>query len=181
MDPCVQCLGEMLPSDPHIDYRSTGDLSYVGSAYRYTGRPGQAVRVLKYARGTSLVTHMADAVSSKVEELGIEPDLVVPVPIHWTRLIRRGFNQAELIASGFTNVGVALRRSRATRSQAGLNSDERLRNLAGAFEAITDVRGKRILLIDDVVTSGQTFTECATVLRRAGAVEVGGFAYCGDV
>ena len=180
-NPCVQCQGEMDLSDPSIEVHFDSPLAFTGSVYRYTGRPGQAVRLLKYARRTSLADFMSRSIREAIETAGIESDLVVPVPIHWTRLMARGFNQAELISGLLPFQPHVLRRTRATQSQAGLNSSERLKNLTGAFQVLESVKGRSVLLIDDVVTSGQTFGECAKVLREAGATEVGGFAFCGDV
>jgi len=171
----------MEPSDPVIAYNSGAELDFQGSAYRYPGRAGQAVRLLKYRRRTGLATFMAESVLSTIHEQGLEYDYAVPIPIHWFRLASRGFNQAELISSKLTNRRHVLRRVRATKPQAGLNTSERLKNLEGAFEVIADVRDKTIVLIDDVVTSGQTARECAKALREAGAREVGIIAFCGDI
>lgn len=179
-NPCIQCLGEMEPQDQVVTYFTDNDLSFQGCLFRYPGRAGQAVRLLKYHRRTALACFMSDRICAAVEDQGIEYDLAVPIPIHWFRLAGRGFNQADLIASRLPNRSPALRRVRATRPQAGLSTSERLKNLDGAFEVIADVKGKTILLVDDVVTSGQTARECAKVLRLAGAGEVGILAFCGD-
>ena len=109
-------------------------------------------------------------------------DALVPVPLHWRRLWARRFNQAAALAktiSGTTGVPIlhdALKRVRATRQQVGLSRDDRDANVAGAF-AVTpdgkaDIRGKRLILIDDVLTSGATVDNCARTLLRAGAVNV---------
>ena len=103
-------------------------------------------------------------------------DSIVPVPLHWRRKWRRGFNQAELLArevSKHRRIPIlnALRRRKQTANQAGLTSAGRRRNIAGAFEARAglDIRGKRVLLIDDVFTTGATASACALVLKKAGA------------
>jgi ComF family protein len=106
-------------------------------------------------------------------------DAVVAVPLHWRRKWARGFNQAELLARpiarrrGLPLVN-ALRRKRSTEVQAGLAMAGRRRNVTGAFAARegADVKGKRILLIDDVMTTGATASACASVLKRAGAASV---------
>ncbi len=123
---------------------------------------------------------MALSIQEAASEVGIDYDLAVPIPIHWFRLVSRGFNQADLLAAKLDHRCLALRRVRATKPQAGLTTSERLKNLADAFEVIVDVKGKSILLIDDVVTSGQTARECAKALRAAGANEVGILAFCGE-
>jgi ComF family protein len=109
------------------------------------------------------------------------PDLIVPVPLHPRRLRERGFNQSGLLAGEFARrikapVSYdALRRKSQTLPQTRLNREERLRNVKGAFE-ISDagkVRGRRILLVDDVFTTGTTLSECArTLKRKGGASEV---------
>jgi ComF family protein len=103
-------------------------------------------------------------------------DLIVPVPLHWYRRWRRGFNQAELLArevSRHRRIPIlnALRRSKPTLNQAGLTSAGRRRNIAGAFQprAGMELQGKRVLLIDDVFTTGATASGCAMALKKAGA------------
>jgi len=170
----------MESNTPAIVYQSDAELDFVGSVFRYHGRAGQAVRQLKYHRRTGLANYMAECIGKVIEDEGLEFDTAVPIPIHWFRLASRGFNQADLISSNLDNFTHALRRVRATRPQAGLSTPERLKNLDGAFEVIAEVTGKTVLLIDDVVTSGQTARECAKALRLAGAREVGIVAFAGD-
>jgi len=170
----------MQPISPVFSYQSDVELDYRGCLFRYPGRAGQAVRRLKYQRSTSLAEYMAEALSSAVAEEGLEFDIAVPVPIHWFRLAWRGFNQAELLCSGIPRTKQCMRRTRPTRPQAGLSTAERLTNLEGAFEVAADVVGKRVLLVDDVVTSGRTAKECAKALKLAGATEVGILAFCGE-
>jgi len=170
-----------MPNTPAIAYETIDDLDFVGSVYRYPGRAGQAVRQLKYHRCTQLADFMAECIRNAIDTEGLEYDLAVPIPIHWLRLVSRGFNQADLLSRGVERRSTALRRVRSTKPQAGLSTSDRLRNLEGAFEVVSEVSGKSILLIDDVVTSGQTARECAKVLRNAGAREVGVLAFSGDV
>jgi ComF family protein len=106
-------------------------------------------------------------------------DVIVPMPLHWRRKWQRGFNQSELLAreiAGRWNVPVrnVVRRKRATTPQAGLTSAQRRKNVQGAFEAKYKARldGQRVLLIDDVLTTGATASACARVLKRAGAARV---------
>ena len=106
-------------------------------------------------------------------------DALVPMPLHWIRRLRRGFNQADLLArevSRQTGIEVArpVKRTRNTEKQATLSRAGRRRNVSGAFR-VTDaacVRGKRLLLIDDVFTTGATLNACARALKRAGAAHV---------
>jgi len=106
-------------------------------------------------------------------------DVVVPVPLHATRLRERGFNQANLLAellSAQTSIPSKplLDRIRYTTTQTALDRSERMENLHNAFRLRknADVRGLRVLLIDDVLTTGSTLSECARVLKRAGALSV---------
>jgi len=106
-------------------------------------------------------------------------DLIVPVPLHPTRERERGFNQAGLLSellSRQTSIRCqrVLERVRYTTTQTALDRSERMENLHNAFRLRknADVRGLRVLLIDDVLTTGSTLSECARVLKRAGAISV---------
>lgn len=105
----------------------------------------------------------------------------VPVPLHRYRKNWRGFNQAELIAKqvGGQKIIEALKRTRATNQQAKtIDKKARRKNIEGAFEVTEEVkklRGKKVVLVDDVFTSGATMRECAKVLKKAGIKEVWGF------
>lgn len=104
-------------------------------------------------------------------------DVVVPVPLHWRRRWSRGFNQSDVLARSIARrrgiqVLSALRRKRNTHSQASLTNPKRRLNVSGAFHAGAAVAGKRILLVDDVMTTGATATACAFALKRAGAKHV---------
>ena len=109
-------------------------------------------------------------------------DGCVPVPLHPKRLAERGYNQAGLLTASFAHrVGLPMNeswlvRSRETTSQATLTADQRRQNIAGAFSASSAVKGKHILVIDDVTTTGATLTACAYALRDAGAAAVYGMA-----
>ncbi len=109
------------------------------------------------------------------------PVVVVPVPLHARKLRQRGFNQAELIAQHAVKLagGMAvhsrvLERRRETQSQIGLTRHQRRENLRGSFIVARpqEIAGREILLVDDVFTTGTTVSECARVLRRAGASRI---------
>jgi len=130
-------------------------------------------------------THLAGAFGRWMHRAGGEvlagADLLVPVPLHWTRLFQRRYNQAALLAQAVRSAGgppVAadwLARRRRTPAQGHLGPAARERNVCGAFamRAGRSVAGKRVVIIDDVMTTGATVEECARVLKRAGAVSVG--------
>ena len=115
-------------------------------------------------------------------ELLADADALVPVPLHRWRLVSRRFNQAALLAQELSRLArvpcdpFLLARVKATPQQVGLSQAERRRNLAGAFRvprtALERVRDARLVLIDDVITTGSTINACARVLKRAGAARV---------
>jgi len=107
-------------------------------------------------------------------------DCVLPVPLHLYRLIQRGYNQSEMLAKyvgKYANLPLyknVLVRNRFTKSQSNFNARGRVGNIKGAFSVkdVECIKGKNILLIDDVYTTGATVEECAKILKRAGAKKV---------
>jgi ComF family protein len=124
---------------------------------------------------------------SLAPQMGDPPRVLIPVPLHFTRERERGFNQAELLARGLWRrlrkarlpdlpqfeVG-CLRRRRATPSQSGLDHRARMENVRRAFEVCRPerIRGRSVVLVDDVMTTGATASACARALKRAGAMKV---------
>jgi ComF family protein len=143
------------------------------------GGPARAeVHALKYGRATALVPLLAADLS---ELPALRPfDVCFPVPLHRSRWRSRGFNQAELIlaATGWPRAEGRLERRRKTRTQVGLELHERKANVAGAFAySGPRLEGRRLALIDDVITTGATANECARVLKDHGARQVVAFAF----
>jgi ComF family protein len=141
----------------------------------YSGELRHLIQVFKYERVGSLARPLGGFLLQALPR-HLSFDCVVPVPMHWWRKLRRGFNQAELLAhalSARTALPVLplLRRTRMARVQAGLAGTERRRNAAHslACDRGGSLAGKRILLVDDVLTTGATATACARLLKRAGA------------
>lgn len=137
---------------------------------------------LKYGERLDLSRLMANMMVHAGRELLADADLIVPVPMHRFRLWRRRYNQAALLATEISRAsGVrvsldALIRAKHTRAQVGLGRSERQQNLIGAFrippEKTVEVAGRRVVVIDDVRTTGSTLNACAHILRKAGAIRI---------
>jgi ComF family protein len=175
----------MEPANPNFVLEPEDSfLVFRACTFAYSGRAAQAVRRLKYGRATSLVKYMATQVANRIDELADEDAKIIPVPLHPARRSIRGFNQAELCAEQVKDRLVKptwLSRIKATRPQAGLPLVERQRNLTDAFRASKEVEGMKIVLVDDVVTSGYTARACAQELLAKGAVEVQVVAFAGNL
>ncbi|HSL24392.1 MAG TPA: ComF family protein [Vicinamibacterales bacterium] len=144
----------------------------------YTGSLREIVHALKYQHRTSLARPLATLIVRHCADVLDGADLVVPVPLHRSRLRERGFNQAALIARELPlPCADVLARVRPTASQTDLPAHERRRNVRDAF-AIADPKSRAsvdervIVLVDDVATTGATLSECGRVLKQAGAGEV---------
>jgi ComF family protein len=167
--------------------------------FRYEGRIRELILQLKYGRRPSLAYALGDFLADFLAQGGLsrDVDVLVPVPLHWRRRSARGFNQSRLLAIeigqrfGLPVVAGVLCRRRSTRSQTTYSRGQRRTNVRGAFviagsAADTNpfrrwltrlrrrpsLKGQRVLLIDDVLTTGSTASECARVLREAGASRV---------
>jgi ComF family protein len=151
-------------------------LSRCAAIGAYEGSLRAIVHALKYDGRRSLAVPLGLLMRSHCESVLDTADLLVPVPLHRRRRRQRGFNQAEAIARGIGGVPVRrlLRRTRATPSQTDLPAARRHANVRGAFRLArgTDVKGLRLVLVDDVCTTGATLESCARVLREAGAADV---------
>lgn len=151
----------------------------ITAPYRWTGVVKELVYSLKYRNVRASAPRLADLMSAHLSDKRIAADLIVPVPLHPSRERERGYNQSELLARGIsksTGIPMAngvLARTRNTPPQVSMTTpEERRRNVVGAFECVGDVAGVRVLLIDDVVTTGATVAECSAQLRQAGAAAV---------
>ncbi len=145
------------------------------------GPVGQAVYALKYHNLRALAPALGGLMASCVQAEGLGGDALVPVPLHPRRLRERGYNQAELLAKrmgrllGAPVAPRGLARVRYTPAQARTeNREARQANVAAAFRARDSFDGQRVLLVDDVCTTGATLEACAAALREAGAQEVWG-------
>ena len=154
----------------------------VVSSYQAKGVLRDLIHRFKYGRQYYLRRVLADFLVEAMQDARIQEyptDYLVPVPLHPTRLRERGFNQADALAeilSKRTRLPVlrCIERRRYTDTQTRFDRGERMQNLRNAFalRKSNDVRGKHLILLDDVLTTGSTLHECALVLRAAGAESV---------
>ncbi|MCE7030335.1 ComF family protein [Jiella avicenniae] len=152
------------------------------AAVLYQDLASHLVTALKYGDRTDLVPLMAGWMRRAGTELIAEAEVVVPVPLHAGRLWRRRFNQSAELGrhvakhSGVAFAPLALKRVKATRSQVGLGHKQRQENVRGAFRVADprrfEIEGRRVLLIDDVYTTGATAASATRALKRAGALDV---------
>jgi ComF family protein len=148
----------------------------------YDGVLRQTILRLKHATGEGLAEMLGELWASHLEKRlrGLEADAIVPVPLHWWRRWTRGYNQSEVLARAIAcHLGVPcqprwLRRIRNTPRQVGQSTTARRENVRKAFAACAqkELRGKTILLVDDVLTTGSTANDAARALRAAGAARV---------
>ncbi|MFW6147148.1 MAG: ComF family protein [Thermodesulfobacteriota bacterium] len=136
----------------------------------------------KYSSETHLASSLGGLLASFVKELLLDPKsfMTVPVPLHKHRLAERGFNQSLLLARTVSSILEtpldyrSLVRKKDTRSQTGLARKDRKKNIARAFSVISNsaFKGKNVLLVDDVLTTGYTLNECAQTVKQSGALKV---------
>ena len=179
---CQDCLRALQAAPLQMTARRADKLDREAATGPHEGKLRSAVHALKYTGYKELADPLAERLIHALRWLDWSFDIILPVPLHSERLRERGYNQSELLAE---RVAVALSmycatdfvaRVRKTEQQAQRSPAERRSNVEGAFEVVADVAGLRILLVDDVVTSGETLNECASVLRKHGAAAVFGIA-----
>jgi len=152
------------------------------AAVRYDDVARKLVHMLKYGDRLDLAPIMGRWMANAGRELLAEADAIVPVPLHWRRQWARRANQSALLGeiisrqSGVPLAHAALRRVKATPQQVGRSQAQRAENMQGAFRVLpqnkAEVAGRRLILVDDVLTSGATSDACARALLRAGAANV---------
>ncbi len=185
--PFCSCCGKPFPFSAGGSHlcgfclKSKWQFSEARSIFQYNGCVPKIVHSFKYS-GSTVALKTFFALKKELPHLDhfSDVDLIIPVPLHVKRLRKRGFNQALLLAKALlpecrSKISpYILERQRRTVPQTGLSGVERRRNLKNAFQVCqpAEVRGKRILLVDDIFTTGSTVNECAGTLRRAGAKEI---------
>jgi len=162
-DICFDCMPDPLPLD------------WCEAWGRYSGSLERVLHALKFTRHDFLDDQLAELLREAMRDLDF--DAIVPVPMHWLRERRRGYNQAELIARALSRrIGIPaemlLRKRRGGAPQSTLARDARARNVRGAFVASRGAKGKRALIVDDICTTGETLRACARALLREEASRV---------
>jgi ComF family protein len=182
---CGECQNKINPD--HHSLRGEF-LNRVFTFYSYENEIlKKSIHGLKYKFVEDLAVPLGDLLVKELEKVQgqiEEPDFIVPVPLHKKRLLGRGFNQSELLALkirerlGWPIENAVLARSKMTTPQVDLDGAGRKKNISGAFSVVdlSKILNKKIVLVDDVSTSGATMEECARVLKMAGAKEVWGVA-----
>jgi ComF family protein len=146
--------------------------------YRYEAPVDKLIQRLKFHHELRLARLLGERLAARLAPEADRPDLIVPVPLHASRLRERGYNQAlELARPVARRLNIKLdafgvRRVLPTRAQSDLSLAERRRNVRQAFEAVRDYAGLKVAVVDDVMTSGSTAEALARCLKKAGAEEV---------
>jgi ComF family protein len=179
---CVYC-GRILKENRSCAYcvDRTTSLNQIYAWGEHDGPLRLALHQLKYRRDVGLGEELSYHLLQLIKGRDINFDIVVPIPLGRKRQKDRGYNQSALLARplalalGLPYRSRALKRIRDTRTQVGLSIGQRRKNVAGAFEARPNlVAGKRILLVDDVMTTGATMDAAGQAVKQAGAIEIFG-------
>lgn len=186
------CRGCGYPAGPHASHdnscqRCRGKelrLTAAAAVARYSSGARERVKSLKFRGETEVARPIAGLMAERLRAVEFPRiDILVPVALHPARKRDRGFDQARLLVdrlAGLTGLPAGaglLERTRPTTPQATLRREARLRNMEGAFRAGASVAGKSVLLIDDVMTTGATISECARACRDAGARRVSALVF----
>ena len=176
---CASCCAALVPYSD-IQLVSLKGMTHVHIAFVYQSPLREAIHRLKYDRLRRMAGPLGALLATYVAAHPLVADAILPVPLHTSRLAERGFNQAEELAQALTHTGLPLIndkliRIRMTEQQVRLTSHERRSNVDRAFAWHgTTAPPRRVLLIDDVMTTGSTMSACAAALRAAGVEEIAG-------
>lgn len=176
---CEKCHNAHASDRPIINFADADGVDASAAAHRYTSQAAAMVRTFKFSAMRALARDMAEDMLSAARFAGYtKPDRVAFVPMHWTRRRMRFYNHSRILAKMIARemgaeIMTGLVRTRYCRQQSRIHDDEKRRkNVAGAFRVKEDISGQKILLIDDVYTTGATAGECAMALKAAGADKV---------
>lgn len=182
---CVYVCDECAEKLNKLKTKRTKNVSYYGksftihSVFYYKDEASTAVKILKFTFNPDGAKAMGDYIAEKAIRLKVQDfDLVAAVPMTSKKVVSRGYNQSELIGKQVSRYykipfdRKCLKKIRETKEQHTLSGLERRTNIRNAYVAMTDVKNKHILLVDDVATTGATLCECASTLLNAGARRV---------
>ena len=161
----------------------------IRSPFRFEGVIREAIHQLKYQNLRALAVPLAGMLQEYLSANPLEFDVLVPVPLHRKRLRERGYNQARLLAQELGKLtnkpvldDVIIRRKHTPPQARTATIEERTHNISGAFACPDNrLRGRHVLLLDDVATSGSTLNACAAVLKASGATAVWGLVVAREI
>lgn len=177
---CDEC-DKAMPRTPVAGtFAGSPNVGYVISALFYEGKVRDAIVRCKFKGWSGNCDVFAYIMREYVKNFPhlSKFDMVIPVPLSKERLYERGFNQSQRLAKAIADIAgieyneIALVKIRNNKRQSRLSEAERILNVKGVYAASQDVNGKRIILVDDIYTSGATLEECAAAMKEAGAIEV---------
>lgn len=174
---CRDCSKKLSRTPYALPYKGTKNISYIMSPFEYTGAMRNAILDFKFRNCRSYAPLFADMMTDYLDtyEIWDDFDYIIPVPLHQKRLKERGYNQSELISAhvskylGIPHKTDCISRIRHTKHQSKLNKIDRVANVKDAFACAEDLTDKRILLFDDICTTGNTLEACALALKNGGA------------
>ncbi len=145
----------------------------------YTGKLKQLIQAFKFRQDMSAKRVLLYMLVKEYAEVVMGFDLLVPIPMEVSKIVLRGYNQSEVLARGLAkavdvSVSCILSKRRGIKDQVGLSRDERWLNVKGAFMMKRGVSVSKVLLVDDILTTGATLSAAASVLRSSGVGEVSG-------
>ena len=183
---CKKCY-EKLSTTKEQNFDGGDGIKAVFSPFFYDGSIKEAVKKYKFSGQRLYGNLFGRMIYEKLKEILCiwDFDAIIPVPLHESRLLERGYNQSEIIADEISSlckiktITDGLFRIRETKRQSSLKGIERRENVKGAFYAYPEIiRGKRIILVDDICTMGETLRACADALETAGAKEIIAITLC---
>lgn len=184
---CTKCLENINRASPQIiaeNFASNFSHGYIKEIipiflFKKAGALQYIIHAVKYDQNILLAKFIGRKMGAilKNERADLKIDLIIPVPLHILKKSERGFNQSAHISKGISQilkikVSKKLRRVRYTESQTKMDKAERKQNISSAFQTKFDFSNKNILLVDDVITTGATISECARILKCAGAANI---------
>lgn len=177
---CGKCLNVIEYYQERIQTKEAAHYDKIICAIRYKGDLRNQMLKYKFNSNRYLAKGFAEILYKKIIKFKLEPDIIIPVPISDKRMFERGFNQSDLIAkylsqlSNYNYDSDAIRKQKNNFTQSKLAESERVKNVKDVYYITSkeSIFGKKVMLIDDICTTGATVDECSRVLKEAGAKEI---------